>query len=847
MEDHRLDGVRQRMGFLNGFNVSPIGRAGGLSLWWDDSVEVQILFSSKHIIDAILQKVGDRSWVRITGVYGTSYREEQAAFWEWMTNSFTPSDIPWLCVGDFNVFLWDHEKSGGMKVLYNRPRYLEEFMQAINLWDLDFNGSAFTWLAPWVLKFEAFWAKEEECNQLVRTCWNRPEPGEILELLPQLQELQMDWRSNIEDIKKKSRLVDDLRRNQIIKIRDELGNWVEQPCRVRKLVEDHFIQTFTSGGARNYGSLLDCISLCVTGDMNQDLLMSVSEDEIKAAIFTIEGLKAPGPDGFQGIFYQSFWEHVYEDVSVLVSELMQGTSNPSTLNATHIVLIPKVPHPESISQFRPISLCNYSYKVLSKVLANRLKKAYDRVEWDFLNAVMKRMGFCSMWRKLVMGCVSSVKFAVLFNGQPGDKFAYSKGFRQGDPLSPYLFILIGEVFSSMVQAAVDAKRADVKYCWNLLAILERYCEASGQKVNMQKSSIYFRANVPKRVAVEMGGILGMSVVDHPGTYLGVPVIWGCSNKRELDAMVARFWWGSNGEDRKIHWVSKEVLGLSKGMGGMSLRNFQEFNDALLAKQCWRLIMESNSLWARVIKARYFSHCSFWEAKKGARASWAWSSLLSGRELLASGSHWQIWVGKMLLQVRSLDVMDHRLPVVRSILKKSVDHYLEAGGAFQNSALLMVSINSSKVFFALANAFKDFLHAVKDFGVSRSVVGPRKAVSIRWCPPSSPFVKINMDASWSKCSRMGFAGVVVKKVGEIFTAAVRFSIMVSSSLVAESVVILRRCELGASLGFSSVIIESNSLQAISCLNGFIENGSWEAFPILARAQRLGEAFQNCRWS
>ncbi|KAM2541651.1 hypothetical protein TB2_021190 [Malus domestica] len=82
------------------------------------------------------------------------------------------------------------------------------------------------------------------------------------------------------------------------------------------------------------------------------------------------------------------------------------------------------------------------------------------------------------------------------------------------------------------------------------------------------------------------------------------------------------------------------------MGGLGFRNFQEFNDALLAKQCWRLITEPNSLWARVIKAWYFPHCSFWEAKKGARASWAWSSLLSGRELLASESHWQIMGGKM---------------------------------------------------------------------------------------------------------------------------------------------------------------------------------------------------------
>ena len=70
-----------------------------------------------------------------------------------------------------------------------------------------------------------------------------------------------------------------------------------------------------------------------------------------------------------------------------------------------------------------------------------------------------------------------------------------------------------------------------------------------------------------------------------------------------------------------------------------------FNDALLAKQCCRLITELNSLWAMVLKARYFSNCSFFDAKRGGRASWAWSSLLAGRDILCKGAHWQIMCGK----------------------------------------------------------------------------------------------------------------------------------------------------------------------------------------------------------
>ncbi|TQD76541.1 hypothetical protein C1H46_037913 [Malus baccata] len=219
-------------------------------------------------------------------------------------------------------------------------------------------------------------------------------------------------------------------------------------------------------------------------------------------------LKAPGPDNFPGIFYQAHWEIITADVNEIIKELMHRTENPRHINATNLVLIPKVQNPVSVSQFRLISLCNYSYQVFSKVLANRLKqpdlisptqnafivgrqiqdnigithelfhflkmrkakckfelgikldmhKAYDRVEWDFLMAVTEKWGFNNSWRKLIMGCISSVNFAILLNGHLGSKFAPSRGLRQGDPLSPYLFHLVNEVLLLLIQQACDKKR-----------------------------------------------------------------------------------------------------------------------------------------------------------------------------------------------------------------------------------------------------------------------------------------------------------------------------------------------------------------------------------------------------
>ena len=97
MKDHRVDGVRMRIGFLNGFIVALIRRVGGLNLRWDDSMEVEIIYSSKHITDARMREKGAQPWVRIIGVYGTSYISEKGEFWGWMNTHFTPSTIPWLC------------------------------------------------------------------------------------------------------------------------------------------------------------------------------------------------------------------------------------------------------------------------------------------------------------------------------------------------------------------------------------------------------------------------------------------------------------------------------------------------------------------------------------------------------------------------------------------------------------------------------------------------------------------------------------------------------------------------------------------------------------------------------
>nr|XP_008382768.2 uncharacterized protein LOC103445527 [Malus domestica] len=132
-------------------------------------------------------------------------------------------------------------------------------------------------------------------------------------------------------------------------------------------------------------------------------------------------------------------------------------------------------------------------------------------------------------------------------------------------------------------------------------------------------------------------------------------------------------------------------------------------------------------------------------------------------------------------------------------------------------------------------------------IGRLVDPARQVLDPRWIPPTSPFIKINVDASWSKESKMGFVGVVLRADGGSFVVAARYVILSPNVAAAEACALLRGCELGSALGCSSVILESDSRESISCLSGSLDSGSWEAFPILVRVKQLCEAFQFCRWS
>ncbi|XP_024190158.1 uncharacterized protein LOC112194141 [Rosa chinensis] len=425
--------------------------------------------------------------------------------------------------------------------------------------------------------------------------------------------------------------------------------------------------------------------------------------------------KAPGPDGFSPFFFQKYWDLVGHEVSNAVISMLTLSEIPSDLNYTYVALIPKIKEVVNMSHLRPIALCNVIYKIASKVIANRLKsflpdiispqqsafvpnrlitdntlvaselahymhklrrgqegflalkldisKAYDRLEWGFLQRIMIKMGFAEQWVALIMSCLSTVRFSFLINGTPRGYVTPQRGLRQGDPLSPYLFLLCAEGLSALISHVVSNGQwqglrvcdgapsishllfaddsmlyfyATIQDCLMIRNVLNIYEKASGQQVNLQKSNVVFSGSVLPHLRVSMAQVLRVQVVDKHDKYLGIPTLVWQNLIQELHQLCAQFWWGSTDEKKAMHWRAWDELCKPKSLGGMGFRHLFAFNLAMLAKQGWRLIQNPNSLIGQLLKALYFPQSNFWEASLGSQPSYAWRSILQGRDILRTG-------------------------------------------------------------------------------------------------------------------------------------------------------------------------------------------------------------------
>jgi hypothetical protein len=169
------------------------------------------------------------------------------------------------------------------------------------------------------------------------------------------------------------------KKNRITRLKRPDGHLTEDVQEMGSLASSFYLDLYKSEGIENMEAVLNTVPVKVTAEMNDNLLAPFSEQEVKAALFQMFPTKAPGPDGLPAHFFQRNWSICGEEVTEIVLRILKGDDDPSSVNDTLIVLIPKVASPEDLAQFHPISLCNVIYKITSKVAANRLKLVLPQI------------------------------------------------------------------------------------------------------------------------------------------------------------------------------------------------------------------------------------------------------------------------------------------------------------------------------------------------------------------------------------------------------------------------------------------------------------------------------------
>ncbi|KAL7591715.1 hypothetical protein Lser_V15G35619 [Lactuca serriola] len=379
-----------------------------------------------------------------------------------------------------------------------------------------------------------------------------------------------------------------INRNSIRAVLNEEGKWVEG-----ENVPNVFIKYFSEFlGTEIPCAVIDNPSSLFSKKLDlvhaADMVKVVTDEEIKSALFDIEDDKAPGPDGFSAKIFKSMWDVIGNDLCQAVKEFFCNGRLLKEVNATVIALVPKIDTPGKVSDYRPISCCSVIYKCISKIIVGRIRdylrfivsnnqsafipgrsiidnillsqelvrgyhrdrgfsrcamkvdiqKAYDTVNWSFLQDILFFFGFHLVMIKWIMCCVTTPSFMLSINGSFYGYFDGKRGLRQGCPLSPYLFTLVMEVFNLILQRKIRNEKI-FKYHWGckkqkithlcfaddlmifchgnkasvkvIKEALDEFAGVAGLNPNLAKSHIFFgnvKANMKKKILDSLAFVEG---------------------------------------------------------------------------------------------------------------------------------------------------------------------------------------------------------------------------------------------------------------------------------------------------------------------------------------------------
>ncbi|KAH9779368.1 reverse transcriptase domain-containing protein [Citrus sinensis] len=727
----KLEKIKIQLGYAGLFVVDKVGRSGGLAFFWKPNFIVHLIKFGKTFIDVAVRNSEGKYW-RVTGFYGFPESSRRRESWSLLRSLALASSLPWEAVLESGLF---DLGMVGYPFTWERCRGSDDWVEecldrvlASNSWIHLFPNAKVCSLeascsdhlpifldpSPVVkpprnkkFQFENSWLREFDCLKIMKESWASsvgvPIQSKIASCGSALfrwgGHLTRDYRAFIAACKKKMAIFRGKRDSASV------DSFVKARKRYNKLLHSH--ETFWKQMAKS-SWLKEC-------DMNSSYFHAMASARKKKNMM----------GKLRNV--QGQWCTTPEDINEIIVGISaeQNTSllepfNPADVRAAIFSMHPdKSPGPDE---------CVHS-RERAAALKIDMAKAYDRIEWPFLSAIMLKMGFDHDFIKLIMLCVSTVSYKFSRDGMDIGPIIPSRGLRQGDPLSPYLFIICAEGLSSLIHHHEKAgmlhgvRIARCAPCLTHLffaddcfiffkardqearvmkSILSMYGTASGQKINYNKSSISFSANVNNEAVHSICSLLGVQAIDNQRNYLRLPShigrskiivfryirdrVWkrlqGWNQKllsragkeillktvaqampnyamnifllpkelcRELEKMMNSFWWGrkKNGSGG-INWMTWERMCKPKTHGGIGFKRLHLFNVAMLGNQDWCLLTNPNALATRLFKARYFPTSSFVEALLGSNPSFFWRSILVAQPAILRGSRIQIRGGQQTI-------------------------------------------------------------------------------------------------------------------------------------------------------------------------------------------------------
>ncbi|XP_028055196.1 uncharacterized protein LOC114259389 [Camellia sinensis] len=617
-----------RLGFIASTIVDPIGRVGGIWIVWDtNQVNVRASSVNSQAIHATIHKEDYDKWV-LAAVSASPNPVVREQLWDDLEAVAINMSKPWLVANDFNDYANQGERRS-FNPRHNAVRN-QKFLDRVNNCILIDLGS-FCPKMTWTNNRQGLANTMERLDRAMSNSeWQTMFPEATVRVLPRtysdhspllvytqgmhtLNPLIRPFRFEAAWITYPG-LLDVIKSSWSDMNQNLIDSTAEFTCRVKEWNKEVFGNIFQR--KRHLLARIEGIQRSLANYFSHNL-QSLEKDLIfqyNACLFQEEVLW----------FQKSRSKHItlgdrnskYFHVSTITKRrknkinALKDTSgnwitdsvNIKVINETLIVLIPKIDNPENIRQFRPISLCNVSYKIITKLIVGRirplldnlicpnqssfipgrnttdniiitqeilhslrnkkgtqggmifkidLEKAYDRLSWDFIKATLLELKLNDNWIELIMSCVSNQHSSILWNGEIIEGVQNGRGLRQGDPLSPYLFVLCMERLSNMINfkvhqgswKGIKASRnspsvshlffaddlilfaqANQMNCDTIIDVLCEFCEVSGQKINYAKSKLFISPNIPRLLAKSISSSSGIPLTQDLGKYLGSPLL-----------------------------------------------------------------------------------------------------------------------------------------------------------------------------------------------------------------------------------------------------------------------------------------------------------------------------------